>query len=106
MRSKRFERSAERPINKETFIQPWPEVGLATTSSPFDPKPGIVVRDGAVAEMDGVRAEDFDLVERFIARHAIDTTVAPRAMAMPSCDIARMIVDINVPRAEVRNNFV
>ena len=101
MRSKRFERSAERPINKETFIQPWPEVGLATTFSPFDPKPGITIRDGAITEMDGVRCEDFDLVERFIARHAIDTTVAPRAMATPSRDIARMIVDINVPRAAV-----
>lgn len=101
MRSKRFERLAERPINKETFIKPWPEAGLATTFSPLDPKPGVTIRDGAITEMDGVRCEDFDLVERFIAPHAIDTTVAPRAMATPSCDIARMIVDINVPRAAV-----
>ena len=39
MRSKRFEKLAERPVNKETFIKPWPEVGLSTTSSPFDPSP-------------------------------------------------------------------
>jgi propanediol dehydratase large subunit len=101
MRSKRFERLAERPVNKETFIKPWPEVGLATTASPFDPKPGITVRDGSIVEMDGVRREAFDLVERFIADHAIDVAAAPRAMATPSRDIARMIVDINVPRGDV-----
>ncbi|MCC6868498.1 MAG: propanediol/glycerol family dehydratase large subunit [Burkholderiales bacterium] len=101
MRSKRFERLEARPINKETFITPWPEVGLATMHSPFDPKPGIAIRDGLIVEMDGVGRDDFDLVERFIARHAIDVNVAPRAMATPSVEIARMIVDINVPRSAV-----
>ena len=101
MRSKRFERIAERPINKDTFVKPWPEVGLGTTHSPFDPAPGLAIRDGAIVEMDGVASEDFDLVEMFIARHAIDLSVAERAMGTPSLDIARMIVDINVPRSEV-----
>ncbi len=101
MRSKRFERLDARPINKETFITPWPEVGLATMHSPFDPKPGIAIRDGVIVEMDGVARDDFDLVERFIAGHAIDVNVAPRAMATPSVEIARMIVDINVPRSAV-----
>lgn len=101
MRSRRFERLAERPVNRETFIRPWPEVGLSAIGSPHDPRPGIAIRDGAVVEMDGVAAADFDLVERFIARHAIDVTVAERAMSTPSQEIARMIVDINVPRADV-----
>ena len=101
MRSKRFERIAERPINKDTFVRPWPEVGLSTTHSPFDPAPSLSIRDGAIVEMDGVASEDFDLVEIFIARHAIDLAVAERAMGTPSLDIARMIVDINVPRAAV-----
>ena len=101
MRSKRFERIAERPINKDTFVRPWPEVGLSTTHSPFDPVPSLSIRDGAIVEMDGVASEDFDLVEIFIARHAIDLAVAERAMGTPSLDIARMIVDINVPRAAV-----
>ncbi len=51
--------------------------------------------------MDGIASEDFDLVEKFIARHAIDLAVAERAMGTPSLEIARMIVDINVPRPEV-----
>jgi propanediol dehydratase large subunit len=101
MRSKRFERIAERPVNRDTFVQPWPEVGLSTTHSPFDPVPSITLRDSAIVEMDGVAREDFDLVERFIARHAIDVRLATRAMRTPSREIARMIVDINVPRQEV-----
>ena len=101
MRSKRFQKLAERPINRETFIKPWPEVGLTALSSPFDPLPSLQIRDGAVVEMDGVRREDFDLIDLFIANHALDLQVADRAMATPSREIARMIVDINVPRAEV-----
>jgi propanediol dehydratase large subunit len=101
MRSKRFERIAERPVNKDTFVRPWPEVGLSTTHSPFDPVPSLSIRDGAIVEMDGVASENFDLVEIFIARHAIDLAVAERAMSTASLDIARMIVDINVPRSEV-----
>ena len=101
MRSKRFERIAERPINKDTFVKPWPEVGLSTTFSPFDPVPSLTIEDGRLVEMDGVASENFDLVEEFIARHAIDLDVAPRAMATPSRDIAHMIVDINIPRTTV-----
>ena len=44
-----------------------------------------------IVEMDGVAREEFDLVELFIVRHAIDPEVAPRAMDTPSRDIARMI---------------
>jgi propanediol dehydratase large subunit len=101
MRSKRFQRAAERPINRDSFVRPWPEAGLATTESPFDPAASVTVRDGAIVAMDGVAAADFDLVERFIARHAIDAPAAERALATPSRDIARMIVDINVPRGDV-----
>jgi propanediol dehydratase large subunit len=101
MRSKRFARIAERPINKDTFVKPWPEVGLSTMFSPFDPVPSLTIEDGRLVEMDGVASADFDLVEEFIARHAIDLGVAPRALATPSREIARMIVDINVPRATV-----
>ena len=101
MRSKRFEKLAERPVNKETFIKPWPEVGLSTTFSPFDPTPSLTITGGQVSEMDGVKREDFDLVELFIANHAINIAVAERAMSTPSREIAHMIVDINVPRPAV-----
>ncbi len=77
MRSKRFERIAERPINRDTFVKPWPEVGLSATFSPFDPAPSLVIEDGAIVEMDGVASDDFDLIEIFIARHAIDLASRP-----------------------------
>lgn len=101
MRSKRFKKLAERPLNCETFIKPWSEVGLITVGSPFDPSPGIRVKDGVVIEMDGVERENFDLIDHFIARNALNLEVAEWAMNTPSCEIARMLVDINVPRAEI-----
>ena len=100
-RSKRFEELSERPVNRETFIQPWPEVGLAAIDSPLDPTPSLSIEDGAVVEMDGVPRSEFDLIDLFIAEHALDLDVADRAMSTPSRHIARMLVDINVPRREV-----
>jgi propanediol dehydratase large subunit len=101
MQSKRFERLAGRPINRETFIKPWPEVGLIAMDSPLDPSPSLEIRDGEVVEMDGVPRHEFDMIDLFIATHSLDLDVAERAMTTPSCDIARMLVDINVPRAAV-----
>ena len=101
MKSKRFEKLAGRPVNQETFIKPWPKFGMITVDSPSDPAPSIKITDGAVTEIDGRKQNDFDLLDCFIAKHAIDVTVAERAMAMPSVDIARMLVDINIPRADI-----
>ncbi|MBN1937606.1 MAG: propanediol/glycerol family dehydratase large subunit [Anaerolineae bacterium] len=101
MHSKRFQIRAERPVNKETFIQPWPEVGLSPTDSPFDPCPGVRVENGVIVEMDGVRRDQFDLIDQFIADHAIDVEIAEQVMAMPSLDIARMLVDIHIPRQRI-----
>ena len=80
MRSKRFEKLAQRPVNRETFIEPWHEVGLAAIDSPLDPKPGLRIEGGRVVEMDGVPLEGFDLIDHFIARHALDLRAAERAM--------------------------
>lgn len=101
MRSKRFEKLAERPINRETFIKPWPEVGLSTVDSPLDPRPSLRIVDGQIAEMDGLPRAQFDIIDEFIARHAINLAVAEQSMTTLSRDIAHMIVDINVPRARV-----
>jgi len=101
MRSKRFERLQERPINSETFIRPWPEVGLIAMNSPLDPRPSLRIKNGVAVEMDGKNREAFDLIDRFIASHALNLDVAERAMNTPSRDIARMLVDINVPRTAV-----
>lgn len=101
MRSKRFEKLAERPVNKETFILPWHEAGLINVSSPKDPQPSIRIVDGIITEIDTVPRDEFDLVDHFIARRAINIETAEQAMNMPSVEIARMLADINISRDKI-----
>ncbi|NLG50211.1 MAG: propanediol/glycerol family dehydratase large subunit [Chloroflexi bacterium] len=99
--SKRFTLLDERPINKDSFVHEWPEVGLIVTDSPYDPRPSLTLHQGRVVEMDGVAREEMDMLDLFIADHALDLEAAPEAMATPSEAIARMLVDVNVPRQEI-----
>ena len=105
-RSRRFAILAERDINKETYVEPWPEAGLQVVDSPYDPQPSLTIEDGCVMEMDGKGRQHFDALDRFIAGHSLDLTVAPAAMATPAREIARMLVDVNVPAGEVRRLVV
>jgi propanediol dehydratase large subunit len=72
---------------------------------PNDPKPSVKVEGGKIVEMDGKKRAEFDFNEQFIADYAIKVAVAEKMMAIPSVEIARMIVDINVPRARVVEVF-
>jgi hypothetical protein len=100
-RSKRMQVLDNRPVNKDGFIDEWPEKGFVAMLSPYDPSPSISIEDGKVVEMDGKKREDFDFMDHFIADHYIDVTVAKESMEIPTIDIARMLVDINVPREEI-----
>jgi propanediol dehydratase large subunit len=100
-RQKRFEVLAERPVNKDGFIQEWPEVGLVAMESPNDPRPSITIQGGRIVELDGRARDDFDMIDVWIADHCIDVGVAEEAMAVDSNDVARMLVDVNVPRSEI-----
>lgn len=100
-RQKRFQVLAERPVNKDGFIKEWVEVGLVAMDSPNDPAPGIKIQNGKVVELDGKPRDQFDLIDLWIADHCIDTAVAEKAMAIDSLQFARMLVDINVPRADI-----
>jgi propanediol dehydratase large subunit len=100
-RQKRFEVLAERAVNQDGFIKEWIDVGLVAMESPNDPTPGIKIENGTVLEMDGKRREEFDMIDTWIADHCIDAAVAEEAMAIDSLEIARMLVDINVPRTEI-----
>src|SRR5690349_9361948 len=99
--SLRFQSRSQREVNRDSFIHEWPETGLVLFNSPADPKPQITIRHGRVVELDGRPESEFDMLDRFIASHAIDVSVAEEAMAMESAAIARMMVDISVPRAAV-----
>ncbi len=100
-RSKRIEVLDKRPVNLDGFINEWPEMGFVAMSSPYDPKPSVKVQNGKIVELDGKKREDFDFIDQFIADYAINIERAEKSMKVPSLDIARMIVDINVTRKEI-----
>ncbi len=97
-RSKRMEVLDNRPVNKDGYINEWPEMGFVAMSSPYDPKPSIKIEDGVIVELDGKKREEFDFIDQFIADHAIRMDRTLKSMAIPSLEIARMIVDIHVSR--------
>jgi propanediol dehydratase large subunit len=105
MISKRSQVRAQREINRDSYITEWPETGLILFDSPYDPKPQIKIENGRITELDGKPESGFDIIDRFIAAHAIDVAAAPAAMALESLAIARMLVDIAVPRDEVIRTF-
>jgi propanediol dehydratase large subunit len=100
-RSRRTEILENRPVNRDGFVDEWPEVGLVAMEHDGDPTPSVRVEDGVIVEMDGRTREEFDFLDTFIADRAIDPAVAEEAMAIPPVEIAHMLVDARMPRAEV-----
>ena len=101
MKSKRFEVLANRPLNQDGFVKEWPEVGLIAMEGPNDPTPSIKLEGGVVVELDGKLRKDFDMLDYFIADHAINLEKTEEVMKMNSLQLARMLVDINVERSEI-----
>ena len=83
-RWKRFADWDERPLRLDKFAAEDPANGFSAFSSPADPKPAIGIEGGRVVSLDGVLEHDYDMIDRFIARHHIDPEIAPEAMAMDS----------------------
>ena len=97
----RFRVLDEKPVNLDGFSVADADLGLVAMHSPHDPIPSLVIDNGVVTELDGKSAADFDVIDEFIARYGIDLAVADEAMALDDAVLARMAVDVNVPRAEV-----
>ena len=100
-RWKRFSDWDERPLRLDKFAIEDAENGFASFTSRHDPKSGLTLGSGGVDVMDGVGVGDFDMIDTFIARYHIDPEIAPEAMSLPSNEVARMLVDMNVPRSEL-----
>ncbi len=100
-RSKRIQKLDARPVNQDGFISEWPEMGFVAMHSPYDPKGSIRVEGGIITELDGKTRREFDFIDQFVADHAINVERAEESMSIAAVDIARMIVDINVPRKQV-----
>ena len=88
-------------VNLDGFAVEDPGLGLIALRSPNDPEPGLLIKDGRVAEMDGVAEADFDSIDAYIARHGLDLGVAREAMSLPDTEFARQVVRPDVPRAEI-----
>src|ERR687891_158305 len=100
-RSKRFLSREARPLRQELLIAPYPELGLVAMNGPGDPEPGLEVEDGRVVAMDGKDAGAFDAIDHFITRYGLDLEIAREAMALADAELARRLVDIEVPRQEL-----
>jgi propanediol dehydratase large subunit len=101
MRSRRFWSRDRRELHREQLVLPLPELGLVAADGPNDPAPELVVENGVIARMDGRAAAEFDVIDRFIAAHGLDLEVADEAMTLDDAELARMLVDVNVSRAEL-----
>jgi propanediol dehydratase large subunit len=100
-RWRRYSDWDERPLRLDRFAREDPANGFAAFRSPADPTPGMTIKAGRIASMDGVLAHDFDMIDAFIAEYHLDPEIAPEAMAMESAEVARMLVDMHVPRARL-----
>jgi len=100
-RSARFASRAARELRRELLVTPTPELGLVAMNGPNDPEPELVVEHGVVVRMDGRAAAEFDVIDRFLVAHGLDLEIAAEAMALPDLELARMLVDVDVPRSEV-----
>ena len=100
-RSKRYIAREARELRREPLIAPYPELGLVAMNGPNDPQPGLELDDGQVVSLDGRPASEFDVLDHFIARHGLDLDVAAQAMALDDSEVARRLVDVDVPRDEL-----
>jgi propanediol dehydratase large subunit len=100
-RSERFVSREERELRRELLISPYPELGLVAMDGPNDPDPELEVVGGRVVAMDGCRAEDFDVIDRFVALYGLDLEVAAEAANVSDEEIAHRLVDVDIPRADL-----
>lgn len=101
MQSKRFAARARRELALEPLVDPLPELGLVAARGPDDPEPELVIEDGVVRRLDGRDASAFDVIDRFLVAYGLDLEVAAEAMALSDLELARRLVDIDVPRSEL-----
>ena len=99
--SARFRTREAADLRSEALIAPAPALGLCVFDGPNDPEPGIELRDGRVVAIDGVREEDWDVVDAFIAAHGIDPVAAVEVAALDDLEIARRLVDVDTRRADL-----
>ena len=94
-RWKRVDDWDDRPLRLDKFAVEDPGNGFSAFKGKADPKPSIKLNAGKITSMDGVLAKNFDLIDAFIAKYHLDLDIAEEAMAIPSSELARKLVDMN-----------
>jgi propanediol dehydratase large subunit len=98
----RFRYMDAQRVNLDGFAVEDSKLGLVAFNSPADPEPSLALdENGRVVEMDSRQANDFDVLDEFIASHGLDLSVAPESMAIDNLEFARMFVDPNISRREI-----
>ncbi len=97
-RWRRFDDWDERPLRLDNFAKDDPRNGFSAMNGSNDPASSVRCSGGSITEMDGTAADEFDIIDLFIARYHLDPDRVEEAMALPSAEVARMLVDMNVPR--------
>ena len=100
-RSDRFVSREQRELRREVLIEPLAELGLVAMNGPNDPEPSLTIEEGRVVELDGRREEDWDALDHFVVRYGLDLEIAQEAAGLEDAAIARMLVDVDVGRAEL-----
>jgi propanediol dehydratase large subunit len=100
-RSDRFVAREQHELRREVLIEPLAELGLVAMNGPNDPEPSLEIEEGRVVELDGRREADWDALDHFIVRYGLDLDVAREVAALDDAEIARMLVDVDVPRSEL-----
>src|SRR5437588_8285498 len=100
-RSSRFVSREQRELRRELSIEPLAELGLVAMDGPNDPRPSLVIERDEVVEIDGRREPDWDALDHFLARYGLDLSVAREAAELEDAEIARRLVDVDVPRADL-----
>jgi propanediol dehydratase large subunit len=88
-RSERFVSREQRELRKELLISPYPKLGLIAIDGPSDPEPGLEIENGRVVAMDGRRAAEFDVIDRFVVLYGLDLEVAAEAALLEWTSRAR-----------------
>lgn len=97
----RFEEWDNRPLRHDLFAAENAEAGFAVFASPHDPEPSVEIENGRIVVLDGKREAEFDILDIFIARHHMDLEVVEEAMALDERVVAKMLVDVNVPKGRL-----
>ena len=71
-------------------------------NGPNDPAPSSSSRAASVDRAStGGREDEFDVLDHFVVRHGLDLDVAAEAAELADDEIARRLVDVDVPREEL-----